>query len=222
MKKTCNKYYLSVEGETEQWYFERLQELINSKEELQCKVEFNIKINKSIISRAKSIPALYKHTKVYHFCDYESNEKNHTMEFDKVLDELKNVNKINKNIDYKLGYSNFSFDLWMILHKRQQKGSVYHRRQYVNGINKAYKENFQFIDDYKEEKNFKRILKKIELEDVINAVKNGNEIRKMNEENLKDKCKVYGKFKYYTENPDLTINECVEQILKECGAINTQ
>ncbi len=47
-KKICNKYYLSVEGETEQWYFERLQELINSKEELLCKIKFSSKISKSI------------------------------------------------------------------------------------------------------------------------------------------------------------------------------
>ena len=219
MRKICNKYYLSVEGETEQWYFERLQELINNKEELLFKVKFYPKISKSITSTAKSISAPYKPTKVFHICDYESNEQVHVKQFNKVLDELKNVNKINKNLEYKLGYSNFSFDLWMILHKIQQKGSLSHRKQYVNGINRAYNEKFQFIDDYKEEKNFKRILQKIELEDVIRAVKNGNEIRKMNEENAKDKCKIYGKFKYYTENPDLTINKCVEQILKECGAL---
>ena len=41
----------------------------------------------------------------------------------------------------------------------------------------------------------------------------------MNEKNSKDKYKKYGQFGYYTDNPDMTINECVEQILKECGAI---
>lgn len=219
MKKICNKYYLSVEGETEKWYFERLQELINNKEELSCKVKFDPKISKSIISTAKSISAPYKHTKVFHICDYESNEEVHVKRFIRTLKELNNVNKINKNLDYKLGYSNFSFDLWMILHKKQQISSISHRKQYVNGINEAYNEKFQFIDDYKEEKNFKRILQKIELEDVISAVKNGNEIRKMNEENSKDKFKIYGHFEYCTENPDLTINKCVEQILIECGAI---
>lgn len=221
MKKVCNKYYLSVEGDTEKWYFEYLQKLINREENLSCKVKFDIKINKSIESRAKSIPAIFK-MKAFHICDYESNEDLHNEEFDRILCELKNVKKINKNVDYKLGYSNFSFDLWMILHKKQQKGSVSHRKQYVKGINQAYNENFQFIDDYKEEENFKRILKKIELKDVICAVKNANEIRKMNEENSKDRCRTYGKFTYYTENPDLTINECVEQILKECGAINVK
>lgn len=218
MKKICNKYYLSVEGETEKWYFECLQNLINDKEELSYKVKFDIKISKFIISRAKSISAPYK-TKAFHICDYESNSDVHTKQFNQILDDLKNVKKINKNINYKLGYSNFSFDLWIILHKKQQKGMVSHRKQYVDGINKAYNEKFQFIDDYKEEKNFKRILSKISLEDVITAINNGNEIRKLNEQNSKENHRKYGQFEYYTENPDITINECVEQILKECGAM---
>lgn len=218
MKKVCNKYYLSVEGETEKWYFEHLQVLINNKEELLYTVKFDIKINKSIISRAKSISAPYK-VKAFHICDYESNEEMHIEQFNKILKELKDVKKINKNLVYKLGYSNFSFDLWIILHKIQQIGAVSHRKQYVKGINKAFGEKFQFIDDYKEEKNFKRILSEITLEDVISAVKNADEIRKMNKENFQCNYRKYGQFEYYTENPDMTINECVKQILKECGAI---
>lgn len=218
MKKTFNKYYLSVEGETEKWYFEHLQKLINDNEEIPFRVKFDIKINKSIKSRVKGIPAIYK-LKGFHICDYESNEQVHTDQFNIVLDDLKNVKKINKNLEYKLGYSNFSFDLWMILHKKQQKTSISHRRQYIEGINKAYGTNFQFIDDYKEEKNFKKILSTISLKDVLRAVKNGDEIRKMNNENSKKNCREYGKFIYYVENPDLTINECVGQILKECGVI---
>lgn len=54
---------------------------------------------------------------------------------------------------------------------------------------------------------------------MITAVNNGNEIRKVNNQNFKNNYRKYGKFEYYTENPDLTINECIEKILKECGAI---
>lgn len=221
IKKQCKQYFLSVEGETEKWYFEHLQKLINSSNQIPLKVKFDISINKSIISRAKSIPLPYK-TKAFHICDYESNEEVHIAKFSQVLKDLKNVKKINKNINYSLGYSNFSFDLWIILHKKQKKSSVSHRKQYVKGINEAYGENFQFIDDYKEEKNFKRILSKITLEDVITAVRNGNEIRKMNEQYSRDNYKKYGKFEYYTENPDMTINECIEQILKECKVIKNE
>lgn len=219
IKKICNQYYLSVEGETEKWYFEHLQKLINNAEEVPFKVSFDVKINKSIISRAKSIPAPYKPTKAFHICDYESNEDVHVKQFNKVLEDIKNVKKINGNIDYKLGYSNFSFDLWIILHKMQQIGAVTHRKQYVNGINNAYNEKFQYIDDYKEEDNFKRILSKITLNNVILAVNNGNEIRKANQKNSESNYRKYGNFEYYIENPDMTINKCVEQILKECKVI---
>ena len=41
----------------------------------------------------------------------------------------------------------------------------------------------------------------------------------MNKENSKQNYRKYGQFEYYTKNPDITVNECVEQILKECGAI---
>ncbi len=218
MKKICNKYYLSVEGETEKWYFEHLQNLINKNEDLPCKVKFNIKIENSITSRAKTITSPYG-GKIFHICDYESNEDCHTEKFNKVLAELNNVKKIKRNLVFKLGYSNYSFDLWMILHKKQQIGPVSHRRQYINGINKAYNENFQFIDEYKNEDNFKKILSNIELKDVKFAIKNANEIRKLNEQHSIKTCRTYGDFKYFTDNPDLTINECVEQILKECGAI---
>lgn len=218
LKKICNQYYLSVEGETEKWYFEHLQELINNSKQIPYKVKFDIKVSKSIISRTKLIPAIYK-TKAFHICDYESNQEVHTNQFLVTLKDLKEVKKINKNLDYILGYSNFSFDLWMILHKKQQINSISHRKQYVKGINSAYKENFKFIDDYKEEKSFRRILSKISLEDVIKAIHNGNEIRKRNQQSFEDKCKKFGNFEYYTENPDMTIHECVEQILQECGAI---
>ncbi|MCI8272906.1 MAG: RloB domain-containing protein [Clostridia bacterium] len=219
IKKICQQYYFSLEGETEKWYFEHLQRLINNTDEISFKVSFVTQINKSIISRAKSIPAIYKKTKAFHICDYESNEEIHVKQFNKVLEELKNVKKINKNIEYELGYSNFSFDLWIILHKIQYNGFITNRNQYIHGINKAYNEKFASLAEYKEKDNFKRILSKISLDDVIRAVNNGNRIRKMNEQNSKDNYRKYGQFEYYIENPDLTINKCVEKILKECGVI---
>lgn len=35
-RKPTNKYYFSVEGETEQWYLKWLQDLINNTEESVC------------------------------------------------------------------------------------------------------------------------------------------------------------------------------------------
>lgn len=218
MKKVCNKYYLSVEGETEKWYFEHLQMLINNKEELSYTVKFDIKINKSIISRAKSISAPYK-VKVFHICDYESNDESHRIQFDNILNELRNVKKINRNINYKLGYNNFSFELWIILHKGKCAKHFSHRRQYLEKINEFYGENFESLTSYKEERNFNKILNQITLDDVIQAVKNGKEIRDINIKDSSQNYRKNGNFEYYTENPDMTIYECVGQVLSECGLL---
>lgn len=218
-KKTCKLYYFSVEGETEKWYLEHLQKLINNTEEIPFKIKLDIEINKSITSRMKNIVTVSKNTKAFHLCDYESNQEIHVKQFEKVLEELKNSKKINSNINYKLGYSNFTFDLWIILHKTQKKGAVTDREKYLAGINKAYNENFQSMKEYKEEKNFKKILAQITLEDIIKAIKNGNEIRQRNIKDFKEKYRQFGKFEYYMQNPDMTINECIEQILQEIGVL---
>ncbi len=43
MRKICNQYFFSVEGETEELYLKHLQNLINSDENLEFKVKFDIK-----------------------------------------------------------------------------------------------------------------------------------------------------------------------------------
>lgn len=207
-----------MEGQTEKWYFEHLQKLINDDENIPYKVKFEIKINHSVISSAKNLTLPYK-MKAFHICDYESKDMLHIEQFKKVLEELKNVRKINKNLSYKLGYSNLTFDLWIILHKKMQRKLVNHRKNYIADINLAYNENFETIDKYKEEENFKKVLEKITLQDVKTAIKNGNEIRKFNEENNNKERRSFGQVIYYLNNPDVTINECVEQILNECGVV---
>lgn len=215
-KRKSNKYYFSTEGKTEKWYLEHLQKLINDRNDIPYKVDFDPKVNKSILSRAKTITAIYD-VKAFHLCDYESNDEEHVGQFEKIIKELNEVKNINKNINYQLGYSNFTFELWIILHKKCQMKSLTSRNQYLNGINKAYSEEFLTLDEYKEEKNLKRILSKITIEDVITAVKNGDKIRDWNEKNAKENLRNFMGFEYYTENPDLTIHKCIKEILLECG-----
>ena len=208
-------YYLTVEGETEKWYFEHLQKLINQDESIPFTVKFNIKVGQSVHKSVKSIAAPFK-VKAFHICDYESNDAIHIKKFKDILEHINTSKTINKNVLYELGYSNFSFELWIIIHKFKNPSLVVHRKDYIKDINKAYGEEFQFIDDYKKEKNFKRkILSKIKLEDVITAVENGEGIRKRHEDN-NDKFNIYGRFKYYQEAPDITIHNCIKQILREC------
>ncbi len=63
--------------------------------------------------------------------------------------------KVGKAIKYTLGYSNFAFDLWMVLHKADCNRSLSYRHQYLDPINRAYQEHFSDMDEYKKENNFR-------------------------------------------------------------------
>ena len=60
-------------------------------------------------------------------------------------------------------------------------GSLTHRRNYLPHINRAYGEEFESMDEYKHEDNFKRCLKQLSLEDVIKAVERSEKIMILNE-----------------------------------------
>lgn len=70
------KYTLTVEGETEQWYFQWLRDQINSCPERTYNISINAKVQ-------QSPERFYKGTtrkvtpEVTHICDMESNEKVH-------------------------------------------------------------------------------------------------------------------------------------------------
>ncbi len=78
--KQSNKYYFTVEGETEKWYFDWLQKTINETEIAKFKVSFDCKIQKNPLKRAKTLNLTSK-TEVYHISDYESNDPIHVKEF---------------------------------------------------------------------------------------------------------------------------------------------
>ena len=48
-RKTTKKYYFSVEGETEQWYLQWLQKIINETETSVYNVSFDCHIPKKIL-----------------------------------------------------------------------------------------------------------------------------------------------------------------------------
>jgi len=115
-RKRTLKYYFSVEGETEYWYLEWLQDQINNSPDAANKVSFNKQIQKDPLKRAKSLPITEK-VEIWHLSDYESSEKVHVKQFTETMDRMAETKNLRKQIAYKFGYSNFTFDLWMILHK---------------------------------------------------------------------------------------------------------
>ena len=216
-RKTVKKYYFSVEGETEQWYLFWLRDLINSTAEAAYKVAIDCKIEKNPLKRAKGLVTTTK-TEIYHLSDYESDEAIHVKQFIETMDRMKEATKLGKQISYKFGYSNFTFDLWIVLHRLDCYGAVSHRRSYLPFINKAYEENFENMDEYKHEDNFKRCLGKLCLRDVVKAVERSEYIIKQNELNGYILQKYKG-FSYYKENPSLAVWEAVKKIMVDCKLI---
>ena len=213
-KLETRKYTFTVEGETEQWYFEWLRDQINICPKRTYNVAIDAKIQQSPKKFYKGVNA--KTTRlVTHICDVESNDQVHVDKFKRILSEMKEA-KIQKRISYVLGYSNFTFELWMVLHKRDCNGSYSFRNNYLDPIQRAFGEQFEDLDHYKQEDTFKRCLKKLTLEDVKSAIQRAEYITFMNKENRKQLIRYKG-YSYYQDNPALTIHEAVRKILVECG-----
>lgn len=215
MKKS-KKYYFSVEGETEQWYLKWLENKINTDNRATSKVSFKCDIQKDPLKFAKKLTVLGK-TEVVHLSDYESDEPIHVTEFHRTMDQMKKASS-EKQLKYKFGYTNLTFDLWIVLHKINCNGSKVHRKHYITDINKAYNETFENMKDYKHENNFKRCLSKLEIENVIEAINRSKVIMERNKENGYTQQNYKG-FKYYKENPSLEIWSYIEVILKECSLV---
>ncbi|MGM9601109.1 MAG: RloB domain-containing protein [Faecousia sp.] len=214
-RKDTRKYTFTVEGWTERWYLEWLRDQINKCQEAAYTVSIDPKVQQSPIKFAKTVNPLAVPNAV-HICDYESNDEDHIRKFQDILKQLKMANSLKgRSFKYSLGYCNFTFELWMILHKMDFGGAVAHRSRYLDPINKAYGTDFEDLDKYKHEKNFKSCLAKLTLDDVRAAIRRSKRIMESNRQNgLREK--EYMGFRYYSENPSLTIWECVELILKDC------
>ena len=213
-RKTIKKYFFTVEGDTEKWYLEWLRDRINECNYASNKVAFDIQVQKNPLKRAKTL-AVTGNTEIWHLSDYESDEPIHAEQFKKTMDYMKEASKIGKQISYKFGYTNLTFDLWIILHKTNCNGSQVHRKNYINILNHAYSKKFQSIDEYKHEDNFKSCLKQLSIINVEEAICRANKIMEKNRQNGYHLYEYKG-YKYYKENPSLSINEIIYKIFKDC------
>ena len=214
-KKENRRYVFTVEGETEQWYLEWLQEQINACDKSKFTVSIVAKVQQSPKKYAKTVNPIST-PQVTHICDYESNDDVHVVKFKNILSELKEANFTKgRKFKYVLNYSNFTFELWIVLHKQICNGVLTNRTQYLQHINKWYEEKFENLDQYKHEDNFKRCLSKLTIDNVREAIKRAKNIMNIKESNGEHEEQYKG-FTYYKENPSLTIWKSVEEILREC------
>ena len=122
--------------------------------------------------------------KIYHLCDVESNEPEDVKKFRSILGEL-SAAKREKKIEYSLGYSNFTFELWMILHKQDCNAPLAHKGQYLDILNRAYGTHFRSLKQYKGKAEFDKCLSKLSLQDVKSAISRAAALIATNEQNGK-------------------------------------
>ena len=223
--KQSLRYNISVEGEVcEILYFEHLSRLINECDKATYKVSFDIK-KKNPSSFYKSRVNTYARKKkgkakecitYFHVQDIECYET-HNDKFVALINEIKKLEE-ETGVYYQLRYTNYTFDLWIIIHKRDMFHCITNRHKYYKDINKAFKTSYNHMDEYKKEEEFRKILDSITLYDVINAVARGEKIRKNHEVNNDHKEIVNG-FIYYRNNPDMTLHSIVKQILVDVGIL---
>lgn len=213
-RKLRKNYYFSVEGETEKWYLKWLENQINSNDNASFKVNIIVYVQKEPTRAAKRITSV-DNIEIVHVFDFE--EPQNEEAFKNTLSSMKKATKMKKVRKYSLGYSNYSFDLWIILHKTNMRIKRNHRSDYLSDINRCFNTHFESMARYKEETNFKRLLNSLTLDDVINAISNAEKIE---QQNVRDYNKIshYG-YEYFRENPSLSIHEYVKEILKSVGLL---
>lgn len=216
MRKENLTYYFSVEGQTEKMYLDWLQSCINKSSEAKYTVKLDTKVEKDPVSRVKRMSVLGR-TEITHVFDRESEDPIHTRQFEKTLCSMKEAQRLGKDIKYVLGYSNFTFELWIILHKADCNGAKAHRQQYLAPLNAAFHEHFNSLDEYKREDNFQRILKQLSLGDVKEAIRRSEQLMQHNDECFERKQ--YKGYSFYAENPSLSIWESIKKILHGCGLL---
>ncbi len=214
-------YFLSCEGETERWYFEWLKNQINNDSRTKNKVD--IKFKKLMPSAfAKSNAGTFTKDMLNDsiFCriqDIEDYNDEHIKKFHLLLKSTKEARQRYKKISFIIGYSNFTFEVWILAHKAKVR-EIVDRAYYYQEINSAYNTAFINNDDYKHENNFKNLLKQLTLDDVIHkAIPECKRfVEKCYSDNPALKRELYG-FKYIHANPDTTLHDFIRSILEYAG-----
>lgn len=215
-RKTTKNYIFTVEGDTEKWYLDWLQHQINSCAESKYNVKITPIVEKNPLSYAKRKSRLTV-PELYHIADVESKSEEHRKNFDNLLCELSKIKK-EKSIICNLGYSNFAFELWIILHKKLFKTPLTDRTKYLTHINNLYDKSFLTLDNYKESENFKSCLKELDLDCVKFAIINAKKLYTYNEEIKNKKISNYG-YTFFDDDPSTSVHIMIEKILKDCKLI---
>ncbi len=223
IKKESRQFNISVEGiNCEKMYFEHLAKLINTS----GLNTYNLKIDPKKMSP-------YEYAKRNAYKPVEKRKSNklipyiHIQDIEDYYDELQRTKFYRMitemrtaedefRISYELGYSNYTFELWMLLHVTDMDYPVQDRKAYLMPINRWFNRNYSDIDEFKQHKEFQSILDEfVTLDSIRQAVKRAERIVKGNGEDKKAK-ETYKGVTFYKDNPDISVHEIIKIIFEVC------
>lgn len=212
MRKRTKTFHFSTEGETEIHYLKHLGKLINNDHEANCRVSIHAK-KKKPLSYVKSLSVIER-VEITHLHDYESPSQEHQDVFRGMFSDMKTARDTMRNRvkAYVSGYSNLSFDLWIVLHKATSNRAQNHRRDYLREIDHAFETNFASMDDYKCETNFLKVLNQISINDVRKAIERAKHIQNTRISNG-DREHQHKGYVFFPKNPSLAIHPAIEKVL---------
>lgn len=222
IKKESRQFNISVEGiNCEKMYFEHLAKLINSSDST-----YNLKV-----APRKMSPMQYARRNAYkpvakrkdnkklpyiHVQDIEDyyNEF-HKNKFFGMIDEMREAER-EFGISYELGYSNYTFELWMLLHVADMDYSLQNRRAYLSPINRWFHRDFADLDEFKQEAAFQELLDEfVTLDSIRHAIRRAEKIVEQNAQDRKP-SENYRGLTFYHDNPDVSVHEVVRLIFEVC------
>lgn len=222
-KKQSKQIFMSVEGvNCEKLYFEHLAALINSsgKNRYNLKVDPKPQITPLQFAKRNHYKPVDKHKRkripYFHVQDIEDyNNEDFKRKFHAMISEIKQAKEL-FDIDYMLGYSNYTFELWMLLHATDMDYSVTNRGDYLGPINNVFTKHYKNLDEYKKESEFRKLLEDyVTIDSVKKAVQRAEKLMN-HKKDLGISWIEYKGVIFYAENPALSVHKVVKLILEIC------
>ena len=188
----------------ERMYLEKIAQLVNCVEERSRDLVFDFAepyggTPKCVVERTLK-KSIGKENKASIF-DYDGKK----VKYEEAID-LAKENKI------ELGYSNYSFDLWLLLHKEDYFAVVPNQKEYEDELRRVY--GLPAEESIKRGRKVERILEQIEWPDIKTAIERAEKIAIDNEgrqENI-----TAGNNIYY-DNPDTQMHVLLKFLFKKVG-----
>lgn len=217
-RKEARQFFVCVEGECEQWYLDHLKKLINSSGEADFNAGFTYEYERNLLSlqkrrsRVQSEYFFYLWDKEGEFCQDDQM-------FYRIFANLRHLKKAWRRVQIEPGYSHLSFELWILLHRRDFHRPMTNVKQYLEYLNAAYETSFESLKQFKQEKNFCKLLTDIRLEDVFAAIRRADAIRQLHQQTQSPPhpANETSPHTVYQTNPDLLLHDCVRMMLEACG-----